>query len=159
MSFSVSSGHSVSFDAVSGSQTLNVKEDLRVSLPRGDPDDSSNHYELAPGFPGFPWLSPPSSTPAAQEVPGSLVKRSGPPKDRESVLLEQSSSISQVPGRSREYLHVSQHLPIEEDALNNPNEQESEGCSRSGASSLFNQVLDGSLVHGVQPPPGFHPGV
>ena len=40
MSFGVSSRHSVSFDAVSGSQTLNVKEDLRVSLSRGDPDDT-----------------------------------------------------------------------------------------------------------------------
>ena len=40
MSFGVSSWHSVSFDAASGSQTMNVKEDLRASLCREEPDDN-----------------------------------------------------------------------------------------------------------------------
>ena len=53
MSFVGSSGHSVSFDALSGSQS-NVRRDLWVSLPRGDPEDSSNYDESVPGFPGFP---------------------------------------------------------------------------------------------------------
>ena len=82
---------------------MKFKEDLRASLCRVCPDDSSNRFQLVPGFPGFRWLSPPSSIPAAQEVPGSLVNRSGPPKDRELGLLEQSSLISQAQGRSRKY--------------------------------------------------------
>ena len=143
MSFVGSSGHSVTLDALSGSH-VNVRRHPWVSLPLGDSEDSSYHQGAVPGVPGFPWLSPQAVPAQGEHV--SLVNRSGPPEDRESVLLEQSSSISQAQGRSCEYTHPSQCLPAMEDIIINPTAQVSEGCSRSGASSLFNQVLDGSLL-------------
>ena len=44
MSFVGSSGHSVTLDALSGSQS-NVRRDLWVSLPRGDPEDKLTFSE------------------------------------------------------------------------------------------------------------------
>ena len=135
MSFVGSSGHSVTLDALSGSH-VNVRRHPWVSLPLGDSEDSSYQQGAVPGVPGFPWLSPQA---AVQGEHVSLVNRSGPPEDRESVLLEQSSSISQAQGRSREYSHPSQRFPAMEDVIINLTGQVPEGSSSSGGSGASSQ--------------------
>ena len=156
MSSGRTSGASVSYDAARVSLPERRDVSLQAPLCRGELEDSSNRSGSAQGLLPlhFPWLSP-----TAQGVPVSLGNRLGPSQDRELGISEQSSFISQAHERYREYSHVSQRLPTEEDVLINPIEQVPEGLSSTGSSSLFTQDLDESLVQvPTRPPPGFHPG-